>query len=116
MYLAIQLKGVLVLFNQKANHTAMTTCKLPAWKNQGQKHTLHNHLMPFCNHNGTILSIQKKNQIQQNDSAYRIISLTYDLNGFKSRINRHQLTVGFFQKDFLHVSTFCTSFSCNSMS
>ena len=36
--------------------------------------------------------------------------LTHDLSGFKSRINRHRLTVGSFLTDFL-----CASFSCNSM-
>ena len=29
--------------------------------------------------------------------------LSYNLNGFKSRINRHLLTVGSFSRDFLHV-------------
>ena len=32
--------------------------------------------------------------------------LTYDLSGFKSRINRHLLTVGSFQTDFLYAKTF----------
>ena len=32
--------------------------------------------------------------------------LTYDLNGFKSRINRHLLTVGSFQRDFLYALIF----------
>ena len=40
--------------------------------------------------------------------------LTYDLNGFKSRINRHLLTAaGSFQRDFLYALIFCASFSCN---
>ena len=39
--------------------------------------------------------------------------LTYDLNGFQSRINRHFLTVGSFRRDFLYA--FCGSFSFNSM-
>ena len=43
-------------------------------------------------------------------------SLTYDLSGFKSRINRHLLTVGFFLNRFpLCYNLFCASFSCNSM-
>ena len=32
--------------------------------------------------------------------AYRMLPLIYDLNGLKSRINRHLLTVGFFERDF----------------
>ena len=41
--------------------------------------------------------------LAQLDSGTLLIEcfpLTYDLNGFKVRINRHQLTVGFFQKRF----------------
>ena len=41
--------------------------------------------------------------------------LTYDLSGFKSRINRHHLTVRSFLKDFQYALIFCASFSCNSM-
>ena len=42
--------------------------------------------------------------------------LTYDLSGFKSRINRHLLTVGSFETDFLEpVIFFVLFFSCNSM-
>ena len=41
--------------------------------------------------------------------------LTYDLSGFKSRINRHLVTVGSFQTNFLYVLIFCASSSCNSM-
>ena len=33
--------------------------------------------------------------------AYRMLPLIYDLNGSKSRINRHLLTAGFFLKRFL---------------
>ena len=33
---------------------------------------------------------------------WNCFSLTYDLDGFKSRINRHLLTVGSFEKDFLY--------------
>ena len=32
--------------------------------------------------------------------------LTYDLSGFKSRINRHLLTLGSFQTDFLYAVIF----------
>ena len=41
--------------------------------------------------------------LAQLDSGTLLIEcfpLTYDLNGFKVRINRHQLTVGYFQKRF----------------
>ena len=31
-------------------------------------------------------------------SAYRLLSFTYDLNSFNSRINRHLLSVGFFEQ------------------
>ena len=41
--------------------------------------------------------------------------LTYDLNGFKSRINKHLLTVGSFQRDFLYALIFWASFSSNPM-
>ena len=37
--------------------------------------------------------------------------LTYDLSGFKSRINRYLLTVGSFQTDFLYALTFLSFFS-----
>ena len=37
--------------------------------------------------------------------------LTYDLNGFKSRINRHLSYVGFFKTDFLYVLIFLCFFS-----
>ena len=47
-----------------------------------------------------------------NSLPVKCFPLTYDLNGFKSRINRHLLTAGSF---FLHVSTFMGFFSCNSM-
>ena len=33
-------------------------------------------------------------------------SLTFDLNGFRSRINRRLLTVGFFLRDFLYALIF----------
>ena len=33
--------------------------------------------------------------LAQLDSAYRMLFLTYDLNGFESRINRHLSIVGF---------------------
>ena len=36
--------------------------------------------------------------------------LAYDLNGIKSRISRHILTLGCVQTDFLHALIFCTSF------
>ena len=36
--------------------------------------------------------------------------LTYDLNGFKSRINRHLLTVGSFSRDFLYALIFLDFF------
>ena len=37
--------------------------------------------------------------------------LTYDLGGFKSRINRHLLTVGSLERDFLYALIFLCSFS-----
>ena len=42
--------------------------------------------------------------------------LTYDLNGFKCRINRRPLTVGSFETDFLYALILLYFFSCNSMS
>ena len=36
--------------------------------------------------------------------------LTYNINGFKSRINRHLLTVGSFLRDFLYALTFLCFF------
>ena len=41
-------------------------------------------------------------QLDSEFSAYRMLFLTYDLNGFKSRINKHLLTVGTFYRDFLY--------------
>ena len=40
---------------------------------------------------------------------------TYDLNGFKSRINRHLLIVGFFYTDFWYALIFLCFFSHNSV-
>ena len=42
--------------------------------------------------------------------SIKCFTLSSDLNGFKSTINRHILNLDFFLKDFL-----CVSFSCNSM-
>ena len=39
--------------------------------------------------------------------------LTYDLNGFKSRVNRHHFSLGGPLPAFIY--PFCSSFSCNSM-
>ena len=41
--------------------------------------------------------------------------LTNDLNGFKSGINRHLLTVGSFWTGFLYASVFLCFFSCDFM-
>ena len=41
--------------------------------------------------------------------------LAYDLSGFKSRINRHLLTVRLFKTDFLCAVILLCFFSCNSM-
>ena len=41
--------------------------------------------------------------------------LNYDLDGFKSRINRHLSSAGFFYRNLLFLYTFCTSFSYNSI-
>ena len=41
--------------------------------------------------------------------------LTYNLNDFKSRTNRHLLIVGSFKRDFLYPLIFLCFFSCNSM-
>ena len=48
-------------------------------------------------------------------SAYRMLPLTYDLNGFKSRFNTHLLTVGSFATDLLYALIFLCFFFCNSM-
>ena len=39
--------------------------------------------------------------------------LTYDLNIFKSRVNRHLLFLGFFYTAFLYASLLCPLFFCN---
>ena len=41
-----------------------------------------------------------------NSLAIECFPLTYNLSGFKSRTNRHVLTVGALQKDFLHALIF----------
>ena len=41
--------------------------------------------------------------------------VNFDLNGFKSRINRYFSTVGSFWTDFLYALTFLCFFSCNAM-
>ena len=47
-------------------------------------------------------------------SAY--YPVTYDVNGLKSGINRHILTVGFFLKQiYCMFLSFCTSFACDTM-
>lgn len=62
-----KLKWFSCFFNQKGHHTALTTYKQPAQKNQRQKCTLHNHPMKLYNHDGAVLSIQRKTQIKQNN-------------------------------------------------
>ena len=43
--------------------------------------------------------------------------LSYDISGFKTRINRYLLTVGFSKQIFFTLQSFCaSSSSCNSMS
>ena len=46
----------------------------------------------------------------QNSLPKECSPLTYDLNGFKSRINRHLLTVGFLWRDFLYALIFSCFF------
>ena len=41
-----------------------------------------------------------------NSLSIECFPLTFDLSGFKSRINRHLLIVGFFKKDFLYALIF----------
>ena len=52
------------------------------------------------------ISMSTRSFLAQLDSGilcqWNCFSLTYDLDGFKSRINRHLLTVGSFEKDFLY--------------
>ena len=45
-----------------------------------------------------------------NSLPIEFFPLTYDLSGFKSRINRHLLTVGTFKTDFLCALTFLSFF------
>ena len=45
-----------------------------------------------------------------NSQPIESFPLTYDLRGFKSRINRYLLTVGSFETDFLYVLTFLCFF------
>ena len=41
--------------------------------------------------------------LTQLDSEILCFPLTYNLNGFKCRLNRHLLIVGSFQRDFLYL-------------
>ena len=43
-------------------------------------------------------------------NALECFPLTYDLSGFKSRVNRHVLTVGPFKTDFLYALVFLCFF------
>ena len=54
-------------------------------------------------------------ELDWNSLPIECFPLTYDLNGFKSRINRHLLNVGFFSTDFLYSLIFLCLFFCNSM-
>ena len=50
-----------------------------------------------------------------NSLPIECFSLTYNLSSFKSRINKHLLTVGSLQRDLLYPLIFLYFFSCNSM-
>ena len=50
-----------------------------------------------------------------NSLPIKCFPLTYNLDGFKSRINRHPFTVGSFKRDFLHALILLHLFFCNSI-
>ena len=70
--------------------------------------------IPRCYKDVYVNSIFSRTARLWNSLPVECFPLTYDLNGFKSRINRHLLTVDSFQRDFLFVLILI--FSCNSMS
>ena len=64
--------------------------------------------IPRCNKDVYLNSFFPRRARLLNSLPIEYFPLTYNLNGFKSRINRHLLTVGSFSRDFLYA----TIFSC----
>ena len=58
----------------------------------------------------TRMSMPTVSFLAQLDSGIECFPLTYNLYGFKSRINRHLLTVGSFERDFLYALIFLCFF------
>ena len=82
--------------------------------------TLHNFsvTIPICYKNVYVNRFFPCTVRLLNSLPIECFLLTYNLNGFKSRINRHLLTLGslFLSKDISSMhKCFCASFSCNSM-
>ena len=71
--------------------------------------------IPRCHKDVYVNSFFPRTARLWNSLPIECFPLTYDLNGFKSRINRHLLTVGSFKRDFMYALIFLCFFSCNSM-
>ena len=78
---------------------------------------LHDFLLPFLNVTRMYMSIFSFSWTARiwNSLSIESFPLTCDLNGFKSRTNRHLLTVGSFSADFLYALTFLYFSSCTSI-
>ena len=66
--------------------------------------------IPRCYKDVYVSSFFPRTAILWNSLPIECFTLNYDLSGFKSRINRHAITVGSFEKDCLHVLIFLCFF------
>ena len=105
------------LRGKKTNQDIFSTCPkvfiIPSPQAEGNFDILIDcmiFLSPFLD--VTRMSITTVSFLAQLDfSAYiECFPLTYDLNNFQSRINRHLLSVGSFERDFLYALIFLCFF------
>ena len=66
--------------------------------------------IPRCYENVYVKSFFPRAATLWNSLPLECFALTYDLNGFKSKINRHLLTVGSLETDFLYALIFLCFF------
>ena len=71
--------------------------------------------IPRCYKNVYVNGVSLRTSTLWNSMPIECFSLTYDLNGFKSRIKRHLLIVDSFYSDFLYVWIFFVLFLYISM-
>ena len=68
-----------------------------------------------CYKDAYVNSFFRRTARLRNSLPIECFPLTYNLNVFKAKINRHLLSVSSFQKDFMHALIFLYFFSCKSM-